>query len=54
MAKRVDGERLRAELSRNAEALPRLVDEPRYAVCARESVSKAGDVIAITAADIFT
>jgi len=27
--------------------------EPRYAICAREKVNNAGDVLAITAADIF-
>jgi hypothetical protein len=35
------------------EALPALVAAPRYAVCARESVDRADDVLAITAADIF-
>lgn len=52
-AKRVDGERLRAELSRKAEALPRLAPEPRYAVCARTEVTGTGDLLAVTAADIF-
>jgi AAA+ ATPase superfamily predicted ATPase len=51
--KRVDGARLRAELERKAQVLPRLADEPRYAICARERVDKAGDALVITAADIF-
>jgi AAA+ ATPase superfamily predicted ATPase len=52
-AKRVDGTRLRAELERKAQALPRLAAEPRYAICARERVDKAGDALVVTAADIF-
>jgi AAA+ ATPase superfamily predicted ATPase len=52
-AKRVDGARLRAGLERKAEALPALAAAPRYAVCARDSVDKADDVLAVTAADIF-
>ena len=52
-AKRVDADRLRVGLERKAEALPRLAAEPRYAICAREKVNNAGDVLAITAADIF-
>jgi AAA+ ATPase superfamily predicted ATPase len=52
-AKRVDGARLRAALERKAEALPRLAAEPRYAICARERVDNAGDVLAITAEDVF-
>jgi AAA+ ATPase superfamily predicted ATPase len=52
-AKRVDGARLRLELERKAEALPRLAAEPRYAVCARERVDSADDVLAITAEDVF-
>lgn len=51
--KRVDGARLQAELQRKAQSLPRLAAEPRYAICARERVDKAGDALAITAADIF-
>jgi len=51
--KRVDGARLRAELERKAQSLPRLAAEPRYAICARERVDNAGDALAITAADIF-
>jgi uncharacterized protein len=52
-AKRVDAGRLRVGLERKAEALPRLAVEPRYAICAREQVDNAADVLAITAADIF-
>jgi hypothetical protein len=52
-ARRVDGARLAAELTRKALALPRLAAEPRYAICARERVDEAGDTLAITATDIF-
>jgi hypothetical protein len=51
--KRVDGARLRAELERKAQALPRLAAEPRHAFCARERVDNPGDALAITAADVF-
>jgi len=51
--KRVDGARLRADLERKAEALPRLGADPRYAICARERVDNAEGILAITAADIF-
>lgn len=52
-AKRVNATRLRADLERKSSALPRLADEPRYAICARERVDGAGDALAITAEDIF-
>jgi uncharacterized protein len=52
-AKRANGAKLRAELERKLSALPRLAEAPRYAVCARERVDDAGDVLAIVAADIF-
>jgi AAA+ ATPase superfamily predicted ATPase len=52
-AKRVDGARLRIELARKAQVLPRLAVEPRYAICAREHVDNADDVLAVTARDIF-
>lgn len=52
-AKRVNAARLRAELERKAAALPRLANELRYAICARERVNGAGDALAITAEDIF-
>jgi AAA+ ATPase superfamily predicted ATPase len=51
--KRVDGARLRADLERKAEELPRLSAEARYAICARERVDSAESVLAITAEDIF-
>jgi len=51
--KRVDATRLRAELERKALGLPRLAPQPRYAICAREIVDRAGDALSITAADIF-
>lgn len=53
-AKRVDGARLRAELERKAERLPRLAAEPRYAICAREGVRDADGVMAVTADEIFS
>lgn len=52
-AKRVDGGRLRLELERKAEALPRSATGARYAICARERVDNAGGVLALTAADLF-
>lgn len=52
-AKRVNAARLRAELERKSAALPRLASAPRYAICARERIDGADDVLAITAADIF-
>ena len=52
-ARRVNAERLRRELERKAEALPRRAPTLRYAVCARERVTAAGDEIALTAADLF-
>lgn len=52
-AKRVDGARLRADLERKAESLPSIAAAPRYAACARENVVKGGDMLAVTAADIF-
>lgn len=52
-SKRVNAARLRAELERKSSALPRLAEEPRYAICARERVDGAGGALAITAEDIF-
>ena len=52
-SKRVNAPKLRAELEQKAGALPRAAEEPRYAVCARERVDNADDVLAITAADVF-
>lgn len=52
-AKRADASKLRAELAQKAAALPHLAPEPRYAICARERVDNAEDVLAITAADVF-
>lgn len=51
--KQANGERLRADLERKAAALPDLVSEPRFAVCARESVTGDDDLLRLTAADIF-
>ncbi len=52
-AKRVNAARLRAELERKSRALPRLADEPRYAVCGRERIDADAGVLAITAEEIF-
>lgn len=51
--KRADGGRIRAELDRKALAVPKLATEPRFAVCARETVEGPEDLIRVTAADIF-
>lgn len=51
--KRVDGRRIRAELERKAAGLPKLAAEPRFAVCARETVDGAEDLLRVTAEDIF-
>lgn len=51
--RRLDGDRIRIDLARKASSLPRLADEPTYAVCAREAVDNAEGVLAITAEDIF-
>jgi uncharacterized protein len=52
-AKRVDGAALRVELERKRAALPKQAAELRYAIGARERVDASGDVMPITAADIF-
>jgi uncharacterized protein len=52
-AKRVNAAKLRAELDQKASALPRLADEPRYAIGARERIDNPDGVLAVTAADIF-
>jgi uncharacterized protein len=52
-AKQVDGARLRAGLERKSESLPRLSTDARYAICARQRIDNAEDVLAITAGDIF-
>jgi uncharacterized protein len=52
-ARRVDAERVRRELERKAEALPRVRSVLRHAVCARERVERADDVLAVTAREIF-
>ena len=51
-ARRVDGAAVARGLLRKADALPRVSDEPRLFVAAREEV-RGGDVTAITAADVF-
>ena len=51
--KRADGSRIRAELQRKSQAVPKLAGAPRYAVCAREEVSGDDDLLRFTAADVF-
>jgi hypothetical protein len=52
-ARRVNGDRLRWELERKAQRLPRVRHDLRYAVAARDSVSGHEPLLRITAADIF-
>ena len=52
-ARRVSAPPLRADLERKARALPRLAENPRYAICAREHVEDAAGALAIAAEDIF-
>ncbi|MGI8554189.1 MAG: ATP-binding protein, partial [Dehalococcoidia bacterium] len=52
-ARRVDGPRIRRSLERKAASLPVARKELRFAVCAREEVTGADDLLAITAQDIF-
>lgn len=52
-ARRASGAALRAGLEAKAAALPALSDDVAYAIAAREKVSDAGGVLAITAAEIF-
>lgn len=52
-ARRVDVERVRRDLERKAEALPRVRTDMRYAICARERVDRAREALTVTARDIF-
>lgn len=52
-SRRANGAAIRAELERKASALPKLGPDPTYAVCAREQVTNAEGVLAITATDAF-
>jgi len=52
-AEEVDGQRARRELERKAAALPRVDPRLRFAVAAKKSIREPGDVLTITAADIF-
>jgi len=52
-ARRVDGSRVRAGLERKGAGLPRVSDDPRFAVCARGSVDRGEDILRVTAEDIF-
>lgn len=51
--KKVDGDRIRADLERKAAGLPRLADELQFAVCAREAVGGGEELLRLTAEDIF-
>lgn len=53
-ARRVDGNRIRWDLERKARALPNVRAGLRYAVGAREEVSGTGELLRVTAADIFS
>jgi AAA+ ATPase superfamily predicted ATPase len=53
-ARTVDGVRLRRELVRKTERLPRRAPEVHLAICAREEVREPGDALAITAREIFS
>lgn len=53
-SRRLDGARLRRGLERKAEALPRVAPGLRYAVCAREEVTNAEGLLAVTARDVFS
>ena len=52
--KQVDGSRLRRDLERKVEGLPSTRPDLRFCVCGREQVINAQDLLAITAADIFS
>lgn len=51
--RKVDGRPIRRELERKTEALPRRGQALGYAICSREQVTGAEDVLSVTAADIF-
>lgn len=53
-SRRMDGARLRRGLEHKAEVLPRPAPDLRYAVCAREEVTNAEGVLAVTARDVFS
>ncbi|MHB1469374.1 MAG: DUF234 domain-containing protein [Solirubrobacteraceae bacterium] len=53
-ARTVDGRRIVADLEQKAVALPRLHPQHRFAVCARERITRVPvGTLAVTAADIF-
>ncbi len=52
-SKRVNGRALRAELEHKGSGLPKPAANPTYAICARERIDDADDLLPITAADIF-
>lgn len=53
-ARGASGAALRAELEAKSAALPRLAPQPSYAVAARERVTDATGVLAVTASDVFS
>lgn len=52
-ARRVDGRRLRWELERKVRSLPKARPDLQYAAAARDRVENSGDLLAITAQDLF-
>lgn len=53
-SRRVDGARVRRGLERKAAVLPRRSGDIQYAVCAREEIHRAEEVLAVTAEEIFS
>lgn len=52
-SRKVNGAALRADLEQKAKALPKPSPNPTYAICARDEVKDANDILAITAANVF-
>ncbi len=52
-ARKVNGARIWRNLERKSGALPRVHEDLKFAVCAREEVDSSDDLLAVTAKDIF-
>lgn len=52
-ARQVDERRLLRALERKAEALPKVAQPLRFALCARERVNASDEILSVTAQDIF-
>jgi len=52
-ARTIRGDRIRRALEAKAQAVPKIVDDPRFVLCARETITEPGDALAVTAADVF-